>query len=157
MSIRKIAAAAAVVAGALTASVAQARPDVQWQVRVETPTIRLPGHVVLPLPPIPVPRAVVVTPQRDERYSRETRDTRRWDADGDGIPNRYDRVYNPRWDRDGDGIPNRYDAYPGDPRNGRGWHGNAGPRHEEYRRDGRWEDRSEWREDRRDWRDDRRH
>ena len=35
----------------------------------------------------------------------------RWDRDGDGIPNRYDRVYNPRWDRDGDGIPNRYDRY----------------------------------------------
>jgi hypothetical protein len=35
----------------------------------------------------------------------------RWDRDGDGIPNRYDRVYNPRWDRDGDGVPNRYDRY----------------------------------------------
>ena len=35
----------------------------------------------------------------------------RWDRDGDGIPNRYDRVYNPRWDRDGDGIPNRYDRH----------------------------------------------
>lgn len=33
----------------------------------------------------------------------------RWDADGDGIPNRVDRVYNPRWDRDGDGIANRHD------------------------------------------------
>ena len=33
----------------------------------------------------------------------------RWDRDGDGIPNRYDRLYNPAWDRDGDGIPNRYD------------------------------------------------
>jgi hypothetical protein len=29
----------------------------------------------------------------------------RWDRDGDGIPNRYDRLYNPAWDRDGDGIP----------------------------------------------------
>jgi len=31
--------------------------------------------------------------------------------DGDGMPNRYDRVYNPRWDRDGDGVPNRYDRH----------------------------------------------
>ena len=31
------------------------------------------------------------------------------DRDRDGIPNRFDRVYNPRWDRDGDGIPNRFD------------------------------------------------
>src|SRR4051812_14328100 len=37
----------------------------------------------------------------------------RWDRDGDGIPNRYDRVYNPPWDRDGDGIPNRYDHHDG--------------------------------------------
>ena len=37
---------------------------------------------------------------------------RHWDRDGDGIPNRYDRRYNPRWDRDGDGVPNRYDRYP---------------------------------------------
>jgi hypothetical protein len=42
----------------------------------------------------------------------------RWDRDGDGIPNRYDRVYNPRWDRDGDGIPNRYDRHD-DTRRGR--------------------------------------
>ena len=55
----------------------------------------------------------------------------RWDRDGDGIPNRYDRVYNPRWDRDGDGVPNRYDRHPnrrdngwqsgGDGRDGRGY------------------------------------
>jgi hypothetical protein len=30
----------------------------------------------------------------------------RWDRDGDGIANRYDR------DRDGDGVPNRFDRYP---------------------------------------------
>jgi hypothetical protein len=32
-----------------------------------------------------------------------------YDADRDGVPNRYDR------DRDGDGVPNRYDRRPDDP------------------------------------------
>ena len=39
----------------------------------------------------------------------------RWDRDGDGIANRYDRTPDgrgPRWDRDNDGIANRYDATP---------------------------------------------
>jgi hypothetical protein len=41
---------------------------------------------------------------------------RSWrDADGDGIPNRRDRVYNPRWDVDGDGVPNRYDRHDHNP------------------------------------------
>ena len=38
----------------------------------------------------------------------------RWDRDGDGIPNRYDRTDNRggRYgDRDRDGVPNRYDRY----------------------------------------------
>ncbi|KPF50334.1 hypothetical protein IP87_10705 [beta proteobacterium AAP121] len=37
------------------------------------------------------------------------------DADRDGIPNRYDRVYNPRWDVDGDGVPNRHDRHDRNP------------------------------------------
>ena len=153
MDTRKLLVAATVLAGALAAGTAHAGPDVQWQVTVETPKIRLPGHVVIPLPPIPVPRAVVVAPHREERvYSHA--EPRRWDADGDGIPNRYDRVYNPRWDRDGDGIPNRHDARPNDPRNGRGWHDRDDFRRGEYRRDERRDDR---REGRKDWRNDRRH
>ena len=59
----------------------------------------------------------------------------RWDVDGDGIPNRYDRVYNPRWDRDGDGIPNRYER---------------GSRYDHGR------DHHDRRDDRRDWRQDNR-
>lgn len=38
----------------------------------------------------------------------------RWDRDGDGIPNRYDRSDNrsgPYGDRDRDGVPNRYDRH----------------------------------------------
>jgi hypothetical protein len=143
MNARKIVVAATLLAGALAVGTAHAGPDVQWQLTVEAPKIRLPGHVVLPLPPILVPRAVVVAPQRDER-AYGYGDQRRWDADGDGIPNRRDHVYNPRWDRDGDGIPNRYDARPNDPRNGRSW----------QERGDRRDDR---RDDRKDWRDDRRH
>ncbi len=157
MNIRKFAATVTLLAGALAAGTAHAGPDVQWQVTLETPRIRLPGHVVLPLPPIPVPRAVVVTPQRDTRVYGQVghvhgpSDHRRWDADGDGIPNRHDPVYNPRWDRDGDGIPNRYDARPNDPRNGRGWserdHQPRGEyRHEERRHEERRDERKDWRD-----------
>jgi len=41
-------------------------------------------------------------PRHPAHYDRRTR----WDRDGDGIPNRYDRV------RDGDGVPNRFDRFP---------------------------------------------
>ncbi len=146
MSLRKFTITAAVsIAGALAASAAHAGPDVHWQLRVETPVIRLPGHVVLPLPPIVVPRAVV-TPRHDDRgYGAP----RRGDADGDGVPNRHDRVYNPRWDRDGDGTPNRYDRHPDHARDGRAWRG-----HEGWQRSDRRHDRHD--ERRRDDRDDRR-
>jgi hypothetical protein len=149
MNTRKYALLLTLLAGSLAAGAAQAGgPAVQWSVDLITPTIRLPGHVVLPLPPIPVPRVVVVQPSREAFYQepRYERGPDRGyvrgygDADRDGIPDRRDAVYNPRWDRDGDGVPNRYDARPDDPRYGRGWH--------EARRD--------WRDGRRDWRDDRR-
>ena len=145
MNTRKIALTLAVLAGTLAAGVAQAGgPEVQWSVTLATPTIRLPGHVVLPLPPIPVPRFVAVQPNRgiayhDPSYGRGY-DRGYRDADRDGIPNRRDAVYNPRWDRDGDGVPNRFDARPNDPRYSRGWQ----------------EARHDRRDDRRDWRDDRR-
>ena len=135
------------VAGLTAGGLAQARGpvDVQWQVTIG-------GPLGLPLPPVPVfvPRGVVVTApapyqaaygdgygydygygysdgygDRDRdgipnRYDRRYNPA--WDRDGDGIPNRYDRVYNPRWDRDGDGIPNRYDRVynPGWDRDGDG-------------------------------------
>lgn len=95
-------------AGALAAAAAPAHAggNVQWSVTIGAP---LPGLVVRDAyypyyrPP------VVVVP----------RHVGNWDRDRDGIPNRYDRVYNPRWDRDGDGVPNRYDRNP----NGRQGHG----------------------------------
>jgi hypothetical protein len=148
MSLRDFAITATVLlTGALATGAAHAGPNVHWQVTVETPTIRLPGRVVIPLPPILVPRAVVVAPQHDDRGYREPR---RWDDDGDGVPNRYDRSYSPRWDRDGDGIPNRHDAYPNDPRNGRHWRDR-----DDWQSDQRHHDRRDGRDDRRDWRGDR--
>jgi hypothetical protein len=91
--------------GLLAAGAAHAGPQVQFQVTLETPVLRL-GHLALPLPPIPVPRAVIVGPSYEPRGHAGPV---RWDADGDGVPNRNDPVYNPRWDRDGDGVPNRRD------------------------------------------------
>lgn len=93
-------------AGALAAAAAPAHAggNVQWSVTIGAP---LP-HVAVRDTYYPY-RPVVVAP----------RHVGNWDRDRDGIPNRYDRVYNPRWDRDGDGVPNRYDRYP----NGRQGHG----------------------------------
>ena len=179
MNTRKIAIAAALAAAALGSGVAQARGavDVQWSVTVASPELRLPGGGVVYLPPIPLPRAVVVQPRHEVEYRHAPRheveyrhaprddveyryapspeveyrlpprhgggyrEQRHWDIDGDGIPNRYDRVYNPRWDRDGDGVPNRYDRTPG-----------GGHDYRDYRD---FRDYHDYR-DRRDWRDERR-
>jgi hypothetical protein len=112
---RFLAAAALATTGAFGASAAEARDvDVQWSVTIGSP-FYVPAPVYVP-PPVYVPRAPVY-------WQRGYQQPRHWDRDGDGIPNRYDRLYNPRWDRDGDGIPNRYDRYP----YGRhGWHGGRG-------------------------------
>ena len=101
-------AAALALTAALGTGLAHARgPDVQWSV-----TIGAPIFVPAPVYRQPVP---VYHPHRQPppayyphaRYQEPTR----WDRDGDGIPNRHDRRYNPRWDVDGDGIPNRHDRY----------------------------------------------
>jgi hypothetical protein len=148
MKTPKFALTLTLLAGTLVASAAHAGgPGVQLSVELFTPTIRLPGHVVLPLPPIPVPHWAVIQSSREAVYVEPryavsdegnyqggydrglARHDVRGDADRDGIPDRWDRVYNPRWDRDGDGVPNRYDSRPNDPRHSRGW--------QETRRDGR--------------------
>ena len=127
MNVRTLAIAAVALAGAVGTTFAEARDrsDVQFSVQIGQPAY---GGWVQPAP--------VVRPawgyDRDHdgipnRYDRVYNP--RWDRDGDGIPNRYDRVYNPRWDRDGDGVPNRYDRHPNRPDNG--WQ-NGG-----YGRDGR--------------------
>jgi hypothetical protein len=117
--------AALALAGTLSMGAAQARDvDVRWSVTIGSPIY------ASPLPVYVEPQAVYVEPQPVYvqprpvygvtvpfyrvpahlvgRYHAPTY----WDRDGDGIPNRYDRVYNPRRDRDGDGIPNRYDHHP---------------------------------------------
>lgn len=136
MSAKKLMLIALAAAGALATSMVQARDvDVQWSVTIGGGP-PLPRPVYVPVPPVYVPApppVVVPVPQRVyvpviERpypvYSHPVPRRTHWDVDGDGIPNRYDRVYNPRWDRDGDGIPNRYDRH--DNRRDRGHHGGNG-------------------------------
>ena len=108
-------------AGALGTGLAQARDhaDVQWSVTIgnsaRVPVYAPPPVIVRPAPAVVVHRAPAVVVHRAPipvRYREPTR----WDRDGDGIPNRRDRFYNPRWDVDGDGIPNHRDRYYNPPR-----------------------------------------
>jgi hypothetical protein len=117
---RLIVSAALALVGAWGSGLAQAgAPQLQWSL-----TIGSPGYVLQPAPvvvrPLPVylPPVLVYLPPAPVRlqpvpvyppgtYWRPTR----WDRDGDGIPNRHDRLYNPRWDRDGDRLPHRYDRH----------------------------------------------
>ncbi|HEY0857216.1 MAG TPA: hypothetical protein VGE16_09170 [Albitalea sp.] len=128
MSKTRFVIAAVALAGTLVAGLAQARSssDVQWSVTIGSP-VGVPVYTqpvpvyTQPVPvysrPVPVytrhvpvytqPAPVVHYP-RIQPYPQYRQPTR-WDRDGDGIPNRRDRLYNPRWDRDGDGIPNHRD------------------------------------------------
>jgi hypothetical protein len=116
---RLLATAALALTGVLGVGAARAA-DVSWSVTIGShgpvfpaPQIIRPAHVIVqPVPvmrpaPVVYPAPVVLpAPVYQQRgYHQPTR----WDRDGDGIPNRHDRLYNPAWDRDGDGIPNRYD------------------------------------------------
>ena len=105
MNSKKLIVITVALVGALSAGLAQARghDEVQWSV-----TIGAPALVPVYGQPYPVYRQPYPVYRQDYYQYQQPR---RWDRDGDGIPNRYDRVYNPRWDRDGDGIPNRYDRY----------------------------------------------
>ena len=96
------------VAGTLGAGAARAGhgPDLQWSVTIGTPATARPAHVISQPHPAYRAGAPFYGPHRDHRFYRQPT---RWDRDGDGIPNRHDRIYNPRWDVDGDGIPNRHD------------------------------------------------
>ena len=102
--------AALALTGALGAGLAQARgqDEVQWSVSIGGPIGVSVYSQPYPVYNQPYPAYRQLAPvYREQRYQQPTR----WGRDGDGIPNRYDRVYNPRWDRDGDGIPNRYDHH----------------------------------------------
>ncbi|WP_395704156.1 hypothetical protein [Aquabacterium sp.] len=121
MNRKQLVMAALTLAGLAAAGASQAH-GVQWSVSIglPVPAVVLPRPVVVAEPvvvpqpvygaqPVYVPQPVYAPYHRAHYYQHPTR----WDADGDGIPNRYDRVYNPRWDRDGDGVPNRYDHHYG--------------------------------------------
>ena len=102
---RLFATAALVAAGAFSVGAARANePSLQWSVTIGSP------FAALPVPTFVRPAPVVVhpAPVYQAHYDRQPT---RWDSDGDGIPNRYDRLYNPSWDRDGDGIPNARDRF----------------------------------------------
>jgi hypothetical protein len=98
MKVRALAIVAVALAGAVGTGFAEAhdRDNVQFSVAIGQPAFR--GWAQ----PAPAFRG----------YHQPTR----FDRDGDGVPNRFDRVYNPVWDRDGDGIPNRYDRHDGERR-----------------------------------------
>jgi hypothetical protein len=123
MNAKKLAIVALGLAGVLATAGAQARgrDDVQFSVTIGSPVWVRPAPVVVRAP-VYAPAPVARFDGRFQEHSGYQRPTR-WDVDGDGIPNRFDRVYNPRWDRDGDGIPNRYDRHDGwrDGRDGRGY------------------------------------
>jgi hypothetical protein len=106
--------AALVLTGSFGVGMAQAAPvDLQWSIVIGSPVYSRPAPVLVrPWPLYTRPAPVRVQPMplypRDA-YLQPTR----WDRDGDGIPNRHDRLYNPHWDRDGDGVPNRHDRRAG--------------------------------------------
>lgn len=107
MSIKKLIVTTAALTATLGTGLAQANQgaDVQWSV-----TIGAPGVVPAYSAPYPVyrqPAPVYRTYPSYPSYQHPSR----WDRDGDGIPNRYDRWNNLRHDRDGDGIPNRRDYH----------------------------------------------
>lgn len=73
--------------------------------RQPVPVYRQPVPVVVLPAPVWVPGGAGHHHQRRVDYRPPTR----WDIDGDGIPNRADRVYNPHWDSDGNGIADHRD------------------------------------------------
>jgi hypothetical protein len=112
MNSKHLAALALALGATLAAGAAHAggQPDVQWSVTIGSPRVGVVVGAPIYAPPVRhvhvpryYPQPVVVVPQRGV-YRAGWRD-----ADRDGIPNRYDRHYNPRGDRDRDGVPNRYD------------------------------------------------
>ncbi len=106
-------------AGTLLTGTAMARgnDDVQWSVTIGggSPAYGRPAPVYVQ-PAYPVyPAYNSYNTYPSPRHGGHYQQPRRWDRDGDGIPNRHDSVYNPAWDRDGDGVPNRRDRHPDRP------------------------------------------
>ena len=111
---RMLIAATLAMMGMLGGGAAQAgHADLQWSIVIGTPVYTRPAPVYVQPLPVYRPSARVWAPPTPVHARRADLRVTRWDRDGDGIPNRHDRLYNPRWDRDGDGIPNRHDRHPG--------------------------------------------
>ena len=118
MTNTRLALAAVALAGTLATGAAQARGgnDVQWSISIASPIgiVLHGGNRPVVAPYFYAPRAVHVAPRpiyyvqpaARHGHRRGWQPATRWDRDGDGIPNRHDRVYNPRGDRDRDGVPN---------------------------------------------------
>ena len=118
MSSSKLIVSALALAATLGSGPAQARDygDVQWSVSIGGPIgVQLYSQ---PYPAYSRPLPVFVQPypayrQRHEPVRAYQQPTR-WDRDGDGVPNRYDRNdRQARGDRDGDGTPNWQDRRDG--------------------------------------------
>ena len=97
--------AALALVAALGAGVAHARDaDVQWSVTIGSPAYGRPQPVyTVPVYRQPAPVVHQRPVYSAVRYQQPTR----WDRDGDGVPNRYERRdgFRRDHDRDGDGVP----------------------------------------------------
>jgi hypothetical protein len=125
MKTRSAAAIAVAVIGALGTGLAQAHTDVQWSVSIGLPFLPIyaqPAPVYVqpapvyaqPVPvyvqpaPVYVQAAPVIVSGPAVVYGRPLVVYRR-------APPVYEYRHPARWDRDGDGIANRYDRHPGNP------------------------------------------
>ena len=112
MSRRNILVAALALTGALSAGLAHANhnDDVQWSVTIGTPVYTPVYRQRVPVYRQPVPVYSAPAPVYEYgRYGHEQyghyRQPTRWDRDGDGIPNRYDRWDNLRQQREVGATP----------------------------------------------------
>lgn len=113
-----VAVPALALAGLFGSAAAHARSDIQWSITLGVPLFAPPPVYYAP-PPVyyAPPRPVIVRPApiyyapryAHPGYYRAPVYRGYGDYDRDGIPNRYDRRYDPYGDRDRDGAPNRWD------------------------------------------------
>jgi hypothetical protein len=97
-------------AGLLGTAAAHARSDVQWSITLGVPFFAPPPVYYAPPPVYLRPAPIYYAPRYAyPGYYRAPVYRGHGDYDGDGIPNRYDRRYDPYGDRDRDGTPNRWD------------------------------------------------
>jgi hypothetical protein len=106
--------------GSLASAAAHARTDVQWSITIGSPVWARPAPVYHAPPPVVVYRPAPVYyapvyPHYRTQYHAPRHAHGYRDSDRDGIPNRYDRRYDPYGDRDRDGVPNRWDRHDRNP------------------------------------------